>query len=246
MSLRTLLERHAPTALSAARVIGGRRFELFPPRVTYALGSLHQAIRRHFTSHDGIYFEVGANNGVEQSNTAYLNRYLGWRGILVEAIPHKFVECLKNRPDDKVYHAALVPFDYTDKVVEMTYSNLMSVSSVSDVDVSNHSAIGEQFLKSESALASQVFFAPARTAQSVIDSAGFSQIDLFSLDVEGAELAILGGVDFNRTRPKHFLIEAYDPELMHRTMRGYGYEIVEKLSFHDFLYRDAQARAQTT
>ena len=243
MNLRTFLERHAPTAFSVARVLGTRRFELFPPRVTYALGPLHRAIRRHFDSRDGIYFEVGANNGIDQSNTAYLDRYLGWRGILVEAIPHKFVECVKNRPDAKVYHAALVPFDYSSKVVEMTYSNLMSVSSVSGVDAHGHSATGEQFLKSESALASQTFFAPAKTVQSVIDDAGFAHIDLFSLDVEGAELAVLAGIDFARTRPRHFLIEAYDPELMHRTMRGYGYEVVEKLSFHDFLYRDARAPA---
>lgn len=238
MSLKNFFERHVPTAFSAARVVGTRRFEVFPFRVKYALGPLHAAIRRHFNFNGGTYFEVGANNGLDQSNTAYLDRYLSWKGILVEAIPHKFVECVKNRPGNKVYHAALVPPSYDGHVVEMTYSNLMSVSSVSNVDVDAHSQIGNQFLRSETDLASQQFFAPAWTTQAVIDDSGLVAIDLFSLDVEGAELGVLAGIDFDRYRPRHFLIEAYDPDTMHETMLGYGYEMIEKLSFHDFLYRD--------
>lgn len=239
MSLRQFIQRHAPTTFSAARVIGTGRFELFPPRVTYALGPLHAAIKRRFDFKSGVYFEVGANNGLDQSNTAYLGRYLDWKGILVEAIPHKFVECVKNRPDAQVYHAALVPFDFGGETVKMTFSNLMSVSSVSDVNAHSHSEIGSKFLNSESTIALQNFYAPAKTAQSIIDETNFQNIDLFSLDVEGAELAVLGGLDFSRTRPKYFLIEAYDPEIMHSTMKNYGYNMIEKWSFHDFLYIDS-------
>src|SRR5262245_33548785 len=71
--------------------------EARPPfRRKFAMGELHEAIKREFGHRrGGVFFEAGANNGTLFSNTAYLERYCNWSGLLVEAVPHKFVECVR-------------------------------------------------------------------------------------------------------------------------------------------------------
>lgn len=58
--------------------------------------------RRH-----GFFVEVGAYNGVSFSNT-YLLEAVGWGGILVEANPERFEECVKARPYSRCVQAAIV------------------------------------------------------------------------------------------------------------------------------------------
>jgi len=47
--------------------------------------------------HEKYYVEIGANDGVSQSNTKYLELYESWRGLLIEPIPELFVKLKKNR-----------------------------------------------------------------------------------------------------------------------------------------------------
>lgn len=45
----------------------------------------------------GFFLEIGASDGVELSNTLALERYLGWKGICVEANPELYRKLRKNR-----------------------------------------------------------------------------------------------------------------------------------------------------
>jgi FkbM family methyltransferase len=240
MSVVTLLANHAPSLLAGLKIVKNRQFELAPPRVTYAPKSLHDFIKSRFGSSPGVYFEVGANDGLTQSNTAYLERYCGWTGILVEAIPHKYVECRKNRPRSAIFHAALVSADYDLPYVPVRYSNLMSViAHASDADVEAHLDAGQAFLKNESVLSGETFLAPARTATDVILASGADRIDLFSLDVEGAEMDVLAGIDFSRVRPRAFIIEARNINRVTDFLADKGYVHEEQLTHHDHLFVDA-------
>ena len=63
---------------------------------------------------DGFFIEAGANNGIWQSNTLYLETELGWNGLLIEPNKQKFEECKRNRSNKKnlFYNCALVDFGY--------------------------------------------------------------------------------------------------------------------------------------
>ena len=52
-----------------------------------ALYDLDRRLGRYLRFRNGIFVEAGANDGFTQSNTYYLERFLGWSGLLVEAIP---------------------------------------------------------------------------------------------------------------------------------------------------------------
>jgi len=224
------------------RKIRAGEFELLPPRLIYAQPQLHRQIRKLFDGTGGRFFEVGANDGLNQSNTAYLEKYQAWRGILVEPLPVQFRKCLANRPASTVINAALVSREFSGKTVQIAYANLMSTINDSErnlLSVESHVATGSQFLTAEDkALSGHRFTVPALTVSAVLDSTGQAQVDFFSLDVEGFESEVLKGIDFSRHRPRYFLIEARDKPAIDRFMSMQGYRYVAQWSEQDFLYAD--------
>ena len=63
------------------------------------------------------------------------------------------------------------------------------------------------------------------------------EIDLFSLDVEGYELNVLKGLDFERYRPKYMLIEARFRLEIEAYLANYKYELVDSFSEYDILFQ---------
>ena len=45
---------------------------------------------------DGFFIEAGAHDGVEASNTLYLEKKMGWKGLLVEPNPDTFAGIIYN------------------------------------------------------------------------------------------------------------------------------------------------------
>ena len=65
------------------------------------------AERFGLTERGGFFVEMGARDGVDDSNTKFFEETLGWRGLLVEARP-AFAEPLSsNRPRAYVLHGAI-------------------------------------------------------------------------------------------------------------------------------------------
>ena len=202
----------------------------------FALNDLDRKLERHLDFDGGIFVEAGANDGQNQSNTLYFERYRGWSGILVEPIPQRFLQCRALRgARSQCFWAALTPPDWPDPFVELSYCNLMTVarSEKNALDPDAHVARGLQFLQDEKPYR---FFAPARTASSILEEAQAERIDLFSLDVEGFEVAALEGLDLSRFDIRHFCIECRDVAQVQAVL-GERYEMLEKLSMHDYLFR---------
>ena len=66
----------------------------------YSLNELDKKLRKRISKRSGFYVEIGANDGVNQSNTLHFEKTLGWKGVLIEPIPHRFLKC-KNRSEGK-------------------------------------------------------------------------------------------------------------------------------------------------
>ena len=75
----------------------------------------------------GTFVEAGANDGIRQSNTYYLEKVLGWKGVLVEPMPELASLCSQRRPGSIVVNAALVREDYPHESVRLERAGLMSV-----------------------------------------------------------------------------------------------------------------------
>jgi FkbM family methyltransferase len=224
------------------RKIRAREFEWFPPRFVYAQPVLHAKLKELFGYRQGYFFEVGANDGLSQSNTAYLEKYQDWRGVLVEPLPIQYAKCVTNRPASTVINAALVSSEFEAATIEIAYANLMSTINDPEhnlLSIDGHVAIGGRFLrKDEKSLLGHKFTVPALTVSAILDQTGEPRIDLFSLDVEGYEREVLKGIDYSRHRPRYFLIEVRDKPSMDRFLAAHGYRYVAQWSEQDYLYAD--------
>jgi FkbM family methyltransferase len=188
---------------------------------------------------DGFFVELGANDGVTQSNTLHFERFRGWKGVLVEPIPHNYLACRENRSSENaIFCNACVSFDYKDKFVEIAYSNLMSapIGLESDVeDALAHARSGKRFLPSGEDVFT--FGALARPLNDLLVEAGApGQIDLLSLDVEGAELEVLKGIDHERFRFRFMCIETRSAESVKAYCESKNYRIIGKISDLDYLF----------
>ena len=202
---------------------------------SYAKHYLDFKLRTFCDFENGFFVEAGANDGIAESNTLYFEKYLGWRGLLIEAVPELARACAANRPACTVENAALVSAAYSGRTVPMRYCNLMSVVAgalKTSEEEERHIERGCRIQRLES----YPLEAPARTLTSILRQHGIEHIDLLSLDVEGYELAVLQGLDFFLHKPRLLLIEAR----YRREIDDYlapAYEPVALLSHHDVLYR---------
>jgi hypothetical protein len=56
------------------------------------------AIERGVLS-SGVFLEVGALDGITYSNTAFFDKYLNWKGVLIEGCPNSSLALKINRPN---------------------------------------------------------------------------------------------------------------------------------------------------
>lgn len=144
----------------------------------------------------GTFFEVGANDGVTQSNTLILENNLKWNGILVEPIPSSYEKLKLNRPNCKLFNYFLCN-NKKGKVImryDDTSKNLMA------------SIYKKKFFEFKK---SQKIEVETSNFNFVVEKSNFNQVDFLSLDVEGYELEILKSIDFKKYRPYVILIEIW-------------------------------------
>ncbi|MFB0534674.1 MAG: FkbM family methyltransferase [Anaerolineae bacterium] len=201
-----------------------------------ALNQIDRKLEKYMPYKNGFFIEAGASDGFAQSNTYYFERFLNWRGILVEPIPELYEKCVKERPNSILFNCALVSADYDDQSVTMMYSNLMSLvkgAQKSDTADLEHVRCGMKIQRSVEKIYEVVV--PARTLTSILDEVSVKEIDFFSLDVEGYELNVLKGLDLDRYRPKYMLIEARFRDEIEDYLAEY-YQVIDELSKHDVIY----------
>lgn len=208
----------------------------------HALNGLDKKMERYLPHEGGYFVELGANDGLTQSNTYYFEKFKGWRGVLVEPVPSLFQECFQNRPGSKVFCSACVAADYNKDFVEISYGGLMSVSSglqSNGVNFADHLSRSKAYLKKGDV--PYTFGAKARTLTAILDEASAPMtIDFLSLDVEGVELEVLRGLDLKKYKVTNLLIETHRPEPVADYLLGFGYSLAESLSHHDYLYVHGQ------
>jgi FkbM family methyltransferase len=200
------------------------------------LYDLDVKLGRYLTKRNGFFVEAGANDGFTQSNTYYLERFLGWRGILVEGIPELFKKARQERRYSRVFNCALGPFDQDGHEVEMVYGNLMSLvkGAMGDPEAdAQHICEAKQH---DPASGSYNIKAPVRSLTSILDECGAPSIDFLSLDVEGYEGPVLRGIDFKRHKPEFICVEARKRPEVEAILLPF-YTVVEQLTTMDVLYR---------
>lgn len=203
-----------------------------------ALHDMERKIDAAIDRDGGFFLEAGANDGFTQSNTYWLERFRGWRGILVEPMPTYYEECRAERPDATIVRAALMPEEADGQTVRMQFGDLMS-----SVHGAHGTATADERVKAGLVLGWRDAYeadVPARTLSSILDEHGAPEVDLLSLDIEGFEPQALQGLDLARHAPRWIAIEVHDLGAGREAVEaviGSHYEMDRQLSPLDLLYR---------
>jgi len=184
----------------------------------------------------GTFIEAGANDGLSQSNTWHLERKLGWRGLLVEPVPEMAALCRSFRKAH-VECSALGSFDQAGEKVTLHFGGLMTATEGADFshmqggDAHAHAETGASWVGGKS----YRFESTINPLSTLIEKAGLTRIDLFSLDVEGFEVNVLRGIDFDRHPIRFILVETSNLEAVKEAL-GSRYQLVDQFSHHDYLF----------
>ena len=170
---------------------------------------------------NGFFIELGANDGLRQSNTAFFEFFRNWKGVLIEPAVSMYEKCKQNRPKSMCYNYACVSPSYTNEYIGGDFDGSL-MGSV------NGTRNGREVTT----------FAKAKTLEYILNESGHTgSIDLLSLDTEGYELPILEGLNLQRFRPKYMIIEIYnkDYELIYNYLQENNYNIIGCISNYNHI-----------
>ena len=171
----------------------------------------HLLISKYLNYRGGVFIEAGGVDGIFQSNTYLLEKYLGWTGILIEPSPMAADLCKKNRTGI-IYQCALVDDEYPSTTIKGDFTG-HPMSSVDGLRLGRNPSLS----------------VPAQTLQSILDIQDISTVDFFSLNTQGYELSVLKGIKFSHTTFKYIFIEIYkkDWEDIVSFLSSKGYRLIE-------------------
>ena len=180
---------------------------------------------------EGFFIEAGAFDGYRYSVT-YALECIGWRGLLVEALPEAAERCRQRRTASRVVQSALSkpgsPQSATFTVLQDQYGGMLSYLKAS-----------EQHLRDTSWAAKQTITVPVTTLDALLaDHSG--PIDVVVLDLEGGELDALAGSDLERFKPRILMIEdnthGRDPGIAN-FMSRFPYELAWRVAVNQIYVR---------
>ena len=140
---------------------------------------------------NGTFVEIGGYDGWTGSNCIFFEKVLGWTGLVVEASP-QLVRRIGETRSAMVVHAAVSDQDATAEFLEVT-SGMTQMSGL--IDHYPSETLGR--IRRDERHAETVVTVPATRLDTLLRAHGLKKIDYCSIDVDGAERAVLRSVDFD-------------------------------------------------
>lgn len=145
--------------------------------------------------HNGFFIDIGANNGVNLSNTYLMEKYYNWNGICCDCEPRVIGDLIKNR---QCQICCLPIYKKTGEIVKFivhSRSDLFSgIIGYERLDYHDNNAIMINMVTISLNDCLEKYNAP-------------TIIDYMSIDTEGTEYEILSALDFNKYKINYIAIE---------------------------------------
>ena len=164
---------------------------------------------------DGVFLELGACDGLLYSNTKMLEDHFGFKGILIEPLPDFYNKLKQNRPSAETYNYVISNLDEE----YINFSGHNAEAGISDLLTENNMSS---------------YKLPNKKMKDLLVESQFKYIDIFILDVEGAELEVLKSVDFNAIDIYCIFFEA------HSNQQERNKKVGDFLKNKGFVYKDRQ------
>ena len=172
---------------------------------------------------NGFYIDVGCQHPIKNNNT-YLLHKRGWSGINIDLDKDNIDLFNVSRiSDDNINIAA------SNKINEVDLFFFHKKSPINTIDKKT-----SQFQKAKISSIKKI---KTNTLNNIIKSSKYSnkKIDLLSIDVEGHELPVLEGLDFNKYRPNVIVVEYLDLNVSKLEIKNLNIENVINSEIYKFL-----------
>jgi FkbM family methyltransferase len=153
------------------------------------LGQDLEVLKCYNNKENGFFIEIGASDGIQLSNTYFLETQHNWKGICCEPIPEQFERLVINRPKSICFNEAV----YNQSGLTVTFDIALSGDMLSGI--SDHIDTYKSYVDANK----KSIQVKTISLLDILDKANApSFIEYMSLDTEGSELEILKTFDFGK------------------------------------------------
>tara|TARA_B100000959_G_C14820329_1_gene557552 strand:- start:200 stop:910 length:711 start_codon:yes stop_codon:yes gene_type:complete len=201
---------------------------------------IDEKMLKYINYSNGYFIEMGAHDGVHNSNSLYFEKYKGWNGLLIEpSIYYNFL--IKNRSKkNKFFNVGCSEFNGATETIFLETGDYSICKNLVDKNFFDWH-LKKQYQAKKKILETKI---KLRTLNSIlIESNAPKIIDFFSLDVEGMEMKVLEGVDFAYFNFKYLLVECNDTnkfEKVFKYLTKKNYTHIDNLTPWDCLFKFKQ------
>jgi FkbM family methyltransferase len=185
---------------------------------------------------NGIFVDVGANDGITLSNTFFLEKERNWEGICIEPLPLEFKKLSENRKSINLNLGVSNFEGESDFTYVEGCANMLS--GISDTFNEKHiNYINDSVKKHGDKIHNIKIY--VKKLQTILDEYNIKDIDFCSIDTEGSEFNVISSIDFNKTKIKIFIIENnYNDVNVKELLESKGYTLYKKISQDNFFIKN--------
>lgn len=190
----------------------------------YSFSGVDVIIENIFRNQDnGFYIDVGCQHPIKNNNTFLLNKK-GWSGINIDLDKDNIDLFNSSRPNDENIKIAV-----SNEIKEVDLYFYHKKSPINTIDKKT-----SQFQK---ATISSIKKIKTNTLNNIISLSKFNvdKIDLLSVDVEGHELQVFEGFDFNKYSPNIIIAEYLDLNVSKLEVKNLNIQNIVKSEIYKFL-----------
>lgn len=171
----------------------------------------------------GLYIDVGCQNPIKNNNT-YLLYKNNWSGINIDLDKDNIDLFNISRPNDVNINTAV-----SNKINEVDLFFFHKKSPINTIDKKT-----SQFQKAKISSVKKI---KTNTLNNIIESSKYynKKFDLLSIDVEGHELQVLKGLDFEKYSPNVIVIEYLDMDVSKLEVKNLNVDKIFKTEIYKFL-----------
>lgn len=165
----------------------------------------------------GVFVDVGASHP-KIINLTWPLEEQGWSGVVVEPIPEMYRLLCEQRPRSRAFCAACGAVSgEADLLIGVIHQHSTLVPVLGDP------------------LTGKSIRVPVRTLDSILEEAKMVRIDFLTIDVQGAELQVLQGLNLEKYAPDLILVEEHRHDYAkHNHLRLHGYRLVRRTGWNNW------------
>lgn len=182
-------------------------------------------VAEHFDFlNNGVFVDIGANDGRTLSNTYYLENSLSWSGIAIEPSPKVFKRLQENRACILI-NACISDESGDAEFLELSGYTEMLSGLVDKYDARHIARIDNEIEKFSGV--KNYIKVPCYTLEDILKEHKLQKIDYLNIDIEGGEFDILKTINFKNIDINLIGVENnYKENKIKNYLQGYGYSLI--------------------